>query len=101
MVRPSTSPPFPYTTLFRSPPERPARRRTGDPSFDRQRAIVERSGRPIAQTLAQVPDRKSTRLNSSHLVTSYAVCCLTIKRSSGEDYTLNTTRRNSKQSCTL
>src|SRR5256885_3890041 len=42
------------------------------------------SGQTIAQTLAGVPDeppnpqidRKSTRLNSSHLVISYAVFCL-------------------------
>src|SRR5205807_7516372 len=36
--------------------------------------------RPITMTVASVrgtvPDRKSTRLNSSHLVISYAVVCL-------------------------
>src|SRR5688572_31249568 len=31
------------------------------------------------------PDRKSTRLNSSHSQTSYAVCCLKKKISSGEN----------------
>src|SRR6516162_10580590 len=31
---------------------------------------------PPAGTWTQSPDRKSTRLNSSHLVTSYAVFCL-------------------------
>src|SRR5205814_7932636 len=53
---------FPYTTLFRSPPD-PITRRDGRPSPSRSSA---RPGR----------DRKSTRLNSSHLGISYAVFCL-------------------------
>src|SRR5207244_11869003 len=52
---------FPYTTLFRS---RRARRRAGC----RQRPPCRRN------TLAR--DRKSTRLNSSHQIISYAVFCL-------------------------
>src|SRR5256885_6362525 len=43
-----------------------------------------RSGRRLAGTGAQAPigvaDRKSTRLNSSHLVISYAVFCLKKKK---------------------
>src|SRR5256885_5680784 len=31
---------------------------------------------PVASLAPDVPDRKSTRLNSSHLVISYAVFCL-------------------------
>src|SRR5207244_11007411 len=65
-IRPPPSPPlFPYTTLFRSPAPRAGRprRRSG-----RRRSGPRpgRSGR----------DRKSTRLNSSHQITSYAVFCL-------------------------
>src|SRR6266496_5507158 len=58
--RPPRSTLFPYTTLFRSRP-RPARRATGS-----------------RQDLARVHhrDRKSTRLNSSHVEISYAVFCL-------------------------
>src|SRR5688500_19338876 len=37
---------------------------------------VEDSARPSAATRATRQDRKSTRLNSSHLVISYAVFCL-------------------------
>src|SRR5437588_6931481 len=60
--RPPRSTLFPYTTLFRSWPSlRHPRRRTGA----RWRAISRR-----------VRDRKSTRLNSSHTVISYAVFCL-------------------------
>src|SRR5256885_3363013 len=63
--RPPRSTLFPYTTLFRSAPSRPT-----TPS---------RSARCCARSYprtARRADRKSTRLNSSHLVISYAVFCL-------------------------
>src|ERR1022692_687322 len=59
--RPPRSTLFPYTTLFRS---HWFRCQGDSPCF----------GFPCRQTL--VVDRKSTRLNSSHLVISYAVFCL-------------------------
>src|SRR5688500_8750783 len=34
------------------------------------------SSEPVDTVIEQTPDRKSTRLNSSHLVISYAVFCL-------------------------
>src|SRR6266702_5781261 len=58
--RPPRSTLFPYTTLFRSPPRPP-------PGPRCRRAV--RRPRPGA-------DRKSTRLNSSHVAISYAVFCL-------------------------
>src|SRR5205807_10419577 len=89
--RPPTSPLFPYTTLFRSDrrtgPGRVGRRPGGGVSA-RMRAddrrvvgrrcamLAERGGRPA--WFGQ--DRKSTRLNSSHLVISYAVFCLKKKK---------------------
>src|SRR3989338_5471051 len=62
--RPPRSTLFPYTTLFRS-----AQRRAGpEPEVPRQdRKVVIRS------IPHQGPDRKSTRLNSSHSSISYAV----------------------------
>src|SRR5207253_10380839 len=36
---------------------------------------------PVARPLVASPDRKSTRLNSSHVAISYAVFCLKKKRS--------------------
>src|SRR5438876_6891432 len=72
--RPPRSTLFPYTTLFRS--TRPARRRDGD------RAGPRGAGGPGERELRAVgsgtnpPDRKSTRLNSSHPSISYAVFCL-------------------------
>src|SRR5688500_19991757 len=66
--RPPTSTLFPYTTLFRS---------VGHHELvvvhDRDRTAI-RIG-VILRT-----DRKSTRLNSSHLVISYAVFCLKKKK---------------------
>src|SRR3990167_8350809 len=62
--RPPRSTLFPYTTLFRSRSEgrRAGRRRGGRASCPGLRSIG-----------AQTPDRKSTRLNSSHSQISYAV----------------------------
>src|SRR2546426_6836319 len=78
--RPPRSTLFPYTTLFRSDVLQ-------IPAFlSRQTDLVleaARSGRAInvkkGQFLAP-QDRKSTRLNSSHLVISYAVFCLKKKK---------------------
>src|SRR5258705_9891081 len=74
--RPPRSTLFPYTTLFRS--ERPAGCGAGLDS-DAQ-AHAPRAG--LAGGLRQdvVADRKSTRLNSSHLGISYAVFCLKKKK---------------------
>src|SRR5947199_7374745 len=77
--RPPRSTLFPYTTLFRSLPQGDphvrARRplRSADPHFHRHAGSVSRHRRGRAKRSA---DRKSTRLNSSHLGISYAVFCL-------------------------
>src|SRR5690625_6600255 len=81
---PPTSTLFPYTTLFRSLLEPAARinhpRRPGSASDgDRWRPPAERPGPPPEHA----GDRKSTRLNSSHVAISYAVFCLKIKRHIG------------------
>src|SRR5256885_12766322 len=67
--RPPRSTLFPYTTLFRSL----SRRRNADP-----RPASWAGG--SSQIRGRGPDRKSTRLNSSHLVISYAVFCLKKKK---------------------
>src|SRR5438309_8183832 len=94
MRRPPTPPLFPYTTLFRSLPARRqdlrgslslartangllnaglAGGRDGGGGGDRRAGGAgPRSGRG--------PDRKSTRLNSSHSSISYAVFCLKKKK---------------------
>src|SRR5688572_2959485 len=65
--RPPRSTLFPYTTLFRSTRSRGAR--------DTQE-IPHREIRARPQEHHRSQDRKSTRLNSSHSQTSYAVFCL-------------------------
>src|SRR5260221_1437658 len=65
--RPPRSTLFPYTTLFRS---------------TRNGGITRRHCRtvPLAARHQKTGDRKSTRLNSSHTVISYAVFCLKKKK---------------------
>src|SRR6266498_4727670 len=67
--RPPRSTLFPYTTLFRSCRARAARH---------PRGVHAPRGRPVAARDRQ--DRKSTRLNSSHVRISYAVFCLKKKK---------------------
>src|SRR5690242_21511209 len=70
--RPPRSTLFPYTTLFRSPRSRfPAPTK---PARAADYFSCRRSSQPHAQ------DRKSTRLNSSHMSISYAVFCLKKKK---------------------
>src|SRR2546426_10474142 len=79
--RPPRSTLFPYPTLFRSPQDpTPAGRGHDPPSTthpSRQRRAGERrAAHRSARRGPRARDRKSTRLNSSHLVISYAVFCL-------------------------
>src|SRR5256885_12914915 len=70
--RPPRSTLFPYTTLFRSGPgDRLRPRGSFQPQVLREVVIHGACG---------WKDRKSTRLNSSHLVISYAVFCLKKKK---------------------
>src|SRR2546430_5603318 len=84
--RPPRSTLFPYTTLFRSKGGKRAAigqpgRRLGDIGQP-ARAPVRHAEQPARRTAELggddrlVPDRKSTRLNSSHSQISYAVFCL-------------------------
>src|SRR5256885_11295748 len=74
--RPPRSTHFPYTTLFRSPAKQPG---GGNPAFRRQMKVLKDFINSL-DFLRMKPDRKSTRLNSSHLVISYAVFCLKKKQ---------------------
>src|SRR5260221_9716374 len=83
--RPPRSTLFPYTTLFRSAYDAAVAADQGatviggvmsDRATDRHARVV------LRQATA---DRKSTRLNSSHTVISYAVFCLKKKKKKNED----------------
>src|SRR5205814_2757692 len=70
LPRPPRSTLFPYTTLFRSP------LRSGAPRHAELRS---------PEGAVRHQDRKSTRLNSSHLGISYAVFCLKKKKNTSTD----------------
>src|SRR5438034_7291971 len=75
--RPPRSTLFPYTTLFRSIEEsRPPRAS----SFVKISRVLLEQRRQNGAANKRVGDRKSTRLNSSHTVISYAVFCLKKKK---------------------
>src|SRR5256885_12667061 len=84
--RPPRSTLFPYTTLFRSVSCYADRARVralagADVDYIGIGSLFASPTKPQAQRAA-LPfiDRKSTRLNSSHLVISYAVFCLKKKK---------------------
>src|SRR2546426_8671878 len=85
--RPPRSTLFPYTTLFRSAGRRArsGSERPRGPAPPRRGSRQERGQRRGA-TQETLLDRKSTRLNSSHLVISYAVFCLKKKKNNYEKH---------------
>src|SRR2546427_8126193 len=87
--RPPRSTLFPYTTLFRSdrPPPRTTRVRSST------RIPICRTPRPSMSG----PDRKSTRLNSSHSQISYAVFCLKKKKKKNKAHIDTRTARDTVQ----
>src|SRR5438132_4165060 len=92
---------FPYTTLFRSELAREVEHeyeRHGcqhdDIACHEQEAaavgivhVAHRGHAPQHAAVRYVQDRKSTRLNSSHTVISYAVFCLKKKKTQNENQT--------------
>src|SRR3989442_3259792 len=92
--RPPRSPLFPYTTLFRSRRHQPyaavyafafALEALGRLAGQTRPPLITRyatwlMGREAAEGLQREGDRKSTRLNSSHVRISYAVFCLKKKK---------------------
>src|SRR5437773_4805018 len=78
--RPPTSTLFPYTTLFRSLAARPHQHRSRAAGGGGGAAASRAAARPAARGDVSSTDRKSTRLNSSHITISYAVFCLKKKK---------------------
>src|SRR5438874_3811783 len=97
--RPPRSTLFPYTTLFRSLGEhrlpsvqcRQLERDGAAPA--RQHRGLRAGAAPSRSSCLQ--DRKSTRLNSSHVEISYAVFCL--KKKKKKKYNDNTTQYNNSR----
>src|SRR5256885_9371634 len=90
--RPPRSTLFPYTTLFRSFQQLAEIELLGRRHLDIEHVAAERFhlhlvlqqfaayALRLGVRLVDLEDRKSTRLNSSHLVISYAVFCLKKKK---------------------
>src|SRR5690348_17898920 len=89
VLRPPTSTLFPYTTLFRSYPQKIGVQNKPAPEeldflyidatkcwFCQSRQHIKMLPKLLRQSLNSRIDRKSTRLNSSHPSISYAVFCL-------------------------
>src|SRR5947207_10028660 len=93
--RPPRSTLFPYTTLFRS---------LGVPlaqlcneSFNGVRTRILMKNICYAGVLSLQRDRKSTRLNSSHTVISYAVFCLKKKKTRKNKLSTNHESKSSEK----
>src|SRR3989442_7724408 len=80
--RPPRSTLFPYTTLFRSQTFPPPLRRSFDVKYGHGKETCAPGGGhlPLLPGAQVSLDRKSTRLNSSHVRISYAVFCLKKKK---------------------
>src|SRR5258705_10059925 len=82
--RPPRSTLFPYTTLFRSlrivAREADVVRERVEPNVSDEILVERQFDPPIEPRFRDRTDRKSTRLNSSHLGISYAVFCLKKKK---------------------
>src|SRR5256885_13187601 len=82
--RPPRSTLFPYTTLFRSAITVGAAVYNGlkvvDKKLEEVKLVASGAGAAALACLELLVDRMSTRLNSSHLVISYAVFCLKKKK---------------------
>src|SRR3989442_9076589 len=85
--RPPRSTLFPYTPLFRSPEVLDGVEALGIVGAVARRGAALLEGEVLQLALVRLVDRKSTRLNSSHVRISYAVFCLKKKadRSRRED----------------
>src|SRR5437870_10157499 len=88
--RPSLSTLFPYTTLFRSLAISVLLRYVARHSYGVFAAYR------LEHTVAVARDRKSTRLNSSHVAISYAVFCLKKKKKTENCITPRSIRHGSR-----
>src|SRR5258708_8103240 len=81
--RPPRSTLFPYTTLFRSHAQQQQAQRQVPVLGPHAQHFLQRQ-HDDGGSAAHVEDRKSTRLNSSHQIISYAVFCLKKKKNTSE-----------------
>src|SRR5438034_4172858 len=96
--RPPRSTLFPYTTLFRSRWEQQCQHEVLRHVSAEKVVVREVMQRAIEREERHAErDRKSTRLNSSHTVISYAVFCLKKKKQERRQHQQSRRRQTSKQ----
>src|SRR5205807_10500661 len=96
--RPPRSTLFPYTTLFRSGHSGESGQAGVD---DPQAGFPDHRHGSVQAHRGHGEDRKSTRLNSSHLVISYAVFCLKKKKKQIASNLKNTDDKTTSNSTTI
>src|SRR5947208_5366262 len=87
--RPPRSTLFPYTTLFRSPgviSQGATVEETKENLLDALKLMIRYYKEESLKMIHKTQDRKSTRLNSSHQIISYAVFCLKKKKKSNTQH---------------
>src|SRR5258705_868364 len=90
--RPPRSTLFPYTTLFRSVDSLFADAELDWRDAERIRFVLDVVMEALAPSNNPLIDRKSTRLNSSHLGISYAVFCLKKKQKNKNPFVRSVSR---------
>src|SRR5690349_24718011 len=80
MRQPPRSTLFPYTTLFRSPGQIVVSMKAASLNYRDLLTVIGYGGGFALPLIPFSEDRKSTRLNSSHVEISYAVFCLKKKK---------------------
>src|SRR5256885_11676852 len=96
--RPPRSTLFPYTTLFRSDADFGLHLTlTSERVYLRWGPVAPKNAVP--SLVDENGDRKSTRLNSSHLVISYAVFCLKKKNTATDSPGRETSRPSAPSTC--
>src|SRR5258708_26319404 len=83
--RPPRSTLFPYTTLFRSENQTTRQNGSLQKSSSTKDSPATAGASSIIDPVSCALDRKSTRLNSSHQIISYAVFCLKKKKTISDD----------------
>src|SRR5258708_26132962 len=98
--RPPRSTLFPYTTLFRSDHMAQHLHPGETHGLGRHDLALGHGLQPAAKHLGKIGDRKSTRLNSSHQIISYAVFCLKKKKKPSRCAKKIYTQKDKPKTCT-
>src|SRR5436309_11693897 len=97
--RPPRSTLFPYTTLFRSRSKAGTNEYAGHGPVGTTATPTAREATGAMRARKSARDRKSTRLNSSHVKISYAVFCLKKKKKKKQKNSTKKVKMQKKEQC--